>query len=207
MTLQRPPKTSQNRPKSLPRASLFRLRFRLRFWNDFGTILAPQMPPFGHPFRCQNRSKKRSKIELQKRSPQERPKTPQELPRDPPRRPKSAPRRPKTPPRGSQDAPGTPPGAPGTPPDALPDPPGRPKMLSEGSGPITCFKKFEKTEIVERCRKQVEKKSRQRSSTVVTRIGRSKTESTFTTVGNPEGGGGGRAKRSSIRRPQRSTAC
>ena len=42
---------------------------------------------------------------------------------------------------------------------------------------------------------------------MVTRIGRSKTESTFTTVGNPEGGGGGRAKRSSIRRPQQSTAC
>ena len=91
-------KTTQNPPKRLPRASFFRLRFRPRFWNDFGTILAPKMPPFGHPFRCQNRSKKRSKIELQKRSPQERPKTPQELPRDPPRRPRRTQNDPKTPP-------------------------------------------------------------------------------------------------------------
>ena len=43
-------KTFQNRSKRLPKASFFHLRFRLRFWYDFGTILAPKMPPFGRPF-------------------------------------------------------------------------------------------------------------------------------------------------------------
>ena len=49
--------------------------------------------------------------------------------------------------------------------------------------------------------------SRQRSSTVVTRTGPHKNRKHFHNGRNPEGGGGGRAKRSSIRRPQRSTAC
>ena len=43
------PKTIQNRPKSLPRGKLFPLKFQLRFGIDFDAILAPKMPPFGHP--------------------------------------------------------------------------------------------------------------------------------------------------------------
>ena len=58
------PKTTQNRPKSVPRGDFFALKFRPRFGIDFGAILAPKMPPFGHPFGDQNPSKKRSKIGL-----------------------------------------------------------------------------------------------------------------------------------------------
>ena len=59
-------------------------------------------------------------------------------------------------------------------------PPDFPRMLPETPREIpTAFKDFGKLEKFE----IVEQKSRQRSSTVVTRIGRSKTESTFTTVG------------------------
>ena len=76
-----PPKTTQNRPKRLPRTSFFRPRFRI----DFCRILAPKMPPFGHPFRCQNRSMD--------------PRAPQDAPKRLPRRPREAPRAPKTLPR------------------------------------------------------------------------------------------------------------
>ena len=55
--------------------------------------------------------------------------------------------------------------------------------------------------------KTLQKNGRQRSSTVVTRIRPHKNRKHFQNGRNPEGGGGGRAKRSSIRRPQRSTAC
>ena len=82
---------------------------------------------------------------------------------------KIAPRPPKTLPRCPPDLPG-----------ALPDHPGRPKRLFRSTWPSSFFRKNRK---VRARRKKVEKKSRQRSSTVVTRIGRSKTESTFTTVG------------------------
>ena len=98
MAFRRLPKTTQNRPKRLPRTSFFRPRFRPRFRIDFGRILAPKMPPFGHPFRCQNRSKKLSKFNLQKRWAQERPKTP-------PRGSQDGPGRPQERPRPSQDAP------------------------------------------------------------------------------------------------------
>ena len=73
------------------------------FWRhlgvDFGSLLPPQMPPFGHPFRAQNQSKNRSEIGLLKKSLQDRPKT-------------------------AQDPPKTPPGLPQDPPRCLPDPPG-----------------------------------------------------------------------------------
>ena len=104
--IHRPPqKMTRHRPKPLPRGNFFALKFRPRFWIDFGSILPPQMPPFWHPFRAQNRSKNRSEIGLLKKSLQDRPKT-------------------------AQDRPKMPPGPPRSPQDALPDPPGRPKMPS-----------------------------------------------------------------------------
>ena len=48
-----------------------------RFGIDFGSVLAPQMPPLWHPFRDQNRSKNRSEIGLLKKSLQDRPQTAQ----------------------------------------------------------------------------------------------------------------------------------
>ena len=141
------------------------------------------MPPFGSPFCSQNRCQNPTGVK-------DSSKTPQEAPKRLPRRPREAPGPPKTRPRRSPDSPGQPqdpprrlPDLPRTPPDALPDFPDDPKWFSEASGPITCFKKFEKFEIVESCRKRVEKKS-----TTVIHDGHShrsltKTESTFTTVG------------------------
>ena len=158
------------------------------------------------------------------RSPQERPRASQDASRTPPGRPQIAPRPPKTLPRRPPD----PHGHPQDPQRRLPDPPGRPKRLFRSTWPNTLFRKnrknqprlfsegglctavvgkIEKIEIVERCRINVEKKS-----TMFIHGGHStqslaKIESPFATVEPPEGGGGGRAKRSSIRRPQRSTAC
>ena len=75
-----PSKMTQDRPKSLPRGNFFALKFRPRFWIVFCSILAPKMPPFWHPFRSQNRPQKRSKIELPKKSLQDRPETAQDRP-------------------------------------------------------------------------------------------------------------------------------
>ena len=99
------PKTTQNRPKRLSRASFFQLRFRLRFLINFGAILPPKMAPSGHPFRDQNRPQHRSKFDLEKRLPQESSKTRQELPREAPGRPKSTPGGPKRRPGGSPGGP------------------------------------------------------------------------------------------------------
>ena len=70
------------------------------------------MPPFGHPFQSQSRSKKRSKFDLQKRSTQRAPRGSQEAPRgsqEVPRRSQEAPKRPsggaRRCPRGPQEAP------------------------------------------------------------------------------------------------------
>ena len=133
----------------------------------------PKRAPFWHPFGDQNRSKNRSEIELLKKSLQDRPETAQDPPKMPPGPPRRAPGSPKRPP-------GPPPDPLRMPQEALPDLLGRPKTFSEASGPITFFGKLDEAELVENMSK---KKGRHRSSTVVTHIGRSKTESTFTTVG------------------------
>ena len=91
-----PPKTNQNRPKSLPRRNFFTLKFRPRLRIDFGPVLAPIKPPCGHPFGDQNRSKNRSKIGLLNMSRQDRPKTAPKPPKTAPRPPKTTPRPPKS---------------------------------------------------------------------------------------------------------------
>ena len=164
-TAQERPKIAQDRPKSLPRGNFFALKFRPRFGIDFGSMLAPKMPPFWHPFGGQNRSKNRSEIGLLKKSLQDRPKTAQDRPKMPP-----------GPPRSSQDALPDPSGRPQKAADALPDPSGRSQMF---------FRSIwsKKSELVEKIRK----KSRQRSSTVVTRIGRSQKPKALSQRSEPRG--------------------
>ena len=119
----RGPKISQDGPKTAPRRSsrlLFafvKLDFDITsFWDrfglDLGSLLPPQMPPFGHPFRVQNRSKNRSQSGLFNKSLQDRPKTAQ----DPPKTPLG-------PSRTPQHSLGPSPNSPPDPPRTLPDPP------------------------------------------------------------------------------------
>ena len=79
----------------------------------------------------------------------------------------------------------------------------QPSLFSEGALCTADFGKIEKFEIVE-------KKSIKKSTTVI-HSGyphwSSQKPKALSKRSNTEGGGGGRAKRSSIRRPQRSTAC
>ena len=110
---QNDPRSAQNRLKSLPRASFFRLRFWLRFLIDFGPILAPKMGSPGTPFGSQEATKIDSKIDqnliLKKDRPKRAPRRaksspgrPQGLPRSSPGRPREArggPRRPQELPR------------------------------------------------------------------------------------------------------------
>ena len=60
---QNEPRGTQERPKSLSRASFFPLRFWLRFLIDFGPILAPKRGPQGPPFGSQDGSKIDQKFE------------------------------------------------------------------------------------------------------------------------------------------------
>ena len=115
-----PPKTIQNRSKGLPKASFFHLRFRLRFWYDFGSILAPKRPPFGRPFGAKVVPPKRSKFDVPKRAPQY-------APRAPPRALKTPREAPKSLSRGAQDAPKTLHEAP----KGSQEPPREPKMESK----------------------------------------------------------------------------
>ena len=162
--------------------------------------MAPQRAPFWHPFGEQKRSTNRSEIELLKKSLQDRPKTAQDPPKMPPGPPRRAPGPPKT--------------TPGPP----PDPPGRPKRLFRSTWPKTFVRKIRKNQprlFSSRRRRNRQIRNRRKmsktKSTMFIHGGHStqslaKVECHFTTVGPPEGGGGGRAKRSSIRSPRRSTA-
>ena len=114
------PKTIQNRSKGLPKASSFYLRFRVRLWYDFGTILIPKMLPFGRPFGAKVAPQKRSKFDLPKRAPQY-------APRPPPRALKTPREAPKSLSRGAQDAPKTLHETP----KGSQDPPREPKMESK----------------------------------------------------------------------------
>ena len=100
------PRSSQDGLKSDLKRDRFSMRFFDRFWVVLSSVLAPQRPAFGHPFGDQNRSKNLSKIELLKKSLQDRPKTAQDRPRraqDDPGPPQGRPKTPQTPPRTSKD--------------------------------------------------------------------------------------------------------
>ena len=100
-----PWKSTQNRTKTTPRGDFFALRFAPPFLIDFCSVLAPKMPPFGHPFCSQNRSKKSSNIEVTQKSLQDHPISPQDGPRSPQEAPKRGPKSPKSTPRGPKIAP------------------------------------------------------------------------------------------------------
>ena len=103
-----PWKSTQNRTKTTPRGDFFALRFAPLFLIDFCSVLAPKMPPFGHPFCSQNRSKKSSNIELTQKSLQDHPISPQDGPRSPqeaPRGSQERPQKPKKHPKRAQDRP------------------------------------------------------------------------------------------------------
>ena len=107
--------STPNRHKSHPRGDFFVLKFRLRFWIDFCSILPPQMPPFWHPFRIKIDQKIDAKSDCAKGRSKIAPRAPKSLPRRLPDPPRTPPDRPKT----AQDPPKTPPGHPQDPPKTL----------------------------------------------------------------------------------------
>ena len=169
----------QDRPKTAPRQS-----WRVIFWMskivlifdgfgfDCGPFWLPKRLPFGTPLATKIDQKLDPKSDCSKSHSEITP-----------RPPKTAQRCPPDPPRPSQNTPKSLPGPPRSSQDALPDPRGRPK-------------KFE----------LVEKKSRTKKSTTVIHRGRShrslENQKHFQNGRTPKGGGGGRTKRSSIRRPR-----
>ena len=192
MTLRGPQdgaKIGPSSPQDGLKSDLKRDRFLRLFFDRFlvvlGFVLGPQMSPFGHPFGDTNRSKNRSKIELLKRSLQDRPKSAQDPPKRPPRPPRRASGPPKRPPGPPPDAPRSPPG-----------PPRTTQNVFRGFWPNNVFRKNRKSR---NRRKHVEKKEvdnghpRWSPASVLT-----KNQQYFQNGRNPEGGGGGRAKRSSI---------
>ena len=101
----------------------------------------------------------------------------------------------------AQEPPKTLPGLPRTPsrpPKTLPK---RPPRASRA--PLGPSKKSKTSKSSKTCRKKVDHGRLQWSLNTIARKNRKSVHNSRT----PEGGGGGRAKRSSIRRPQRSTAC
>ena len=179
-----PPKPPQIDPSRSQEATFSLLNFDL----IFGSILVPFWLPKCLPFGTLLATKIDQKIDPKSDCLKGRSKIA-------PRAPKTLPRRPPDPPGQLQDASRTPPGHPQMP-SRIPQ---MHQNVSEASHPITRFQKFEKIEIVESCQKQVEKK---RSTTVI-HGGHShrslKNRKHFHNGRNPKGGGGGRAKRSSIR--------
>jgi hypothetical protein len=123
------------------------------------------------------------------------PRAPKTLPRRPP----EPPGMPQDPPRGLPDLPRTPSGCP----KKLPGSPRTTQNVFRSIWPNNLFRKNRK---IRNRRKHVEKKVDiglpRWSLTSVAQKSKALSQRS-----NTEGGGGGRAKRSSIRRPQRSTAC
>ena len=194
------PRRLQDGPKTALKGifSLLKIDFDFelfwdRFWLHFGSPNASLWAPFWRSKSIKKSIRNRTAQNVAPRSPQDRPRPPQDAPRtpqEPPRCPPGPPGRPKMPSRTPLDGP-----------KGFSEAPG-PRLFSEEALCTTVVGKIGKFEIVEN-------KSKKKSTTVIrgghSTQSRTKVERTFTTVGPPEGGGGGRAKRSSIRRPQRST--
>ena len=145
-----------------------------RFWRYFASPHPPDPPKSAQVSFLQTIRKSirnRSALKVAPRSPQERPRPSQDAPRTPPESP-----------RPPQEASRTPPGRPQMPSRTPPD---DPKCFSEASGP----KKSNSS-----------KKGRKKKSTMVIHGGHShrplKNRKHFHNCRTPEGGGGGRAKRS-----------
>ena len=102
---QNEPRGTQERPKSLSRASFFALRFWLRILIDFGPILAPKMAPSGHPLGTLLATKIDAKIDQNLILKKDRPKRAPRRAKSSPGRPRDAPRGPREAPRGAQEAP------------------------------------------------------------------------------------------------------
>ena len=147
----------------------FAVENRLRFCIVLESILPPFWLPKCLPFGTLLALKIDQKIDPKSDCLKGRSKIAPRAPKTLPRRPPDPPGEPQDPPRGLLDPPRMPQ-------EALPHPPGRPKTFSEASGPIIFFGKIKKVEIVE---KKSKKKSRQRSSTVVTRTGPHKNRKHF----------------------------
>ena len=110
---QNEPRGTQERPKSLSRASFSALRFGLRILIDFGPILAPKMGPRGPLLATKIESKndqksiiKKNRLQNVLRWPKSSPGTPREAPGAPQELPGEAPGGPRRP----QEAPGASPG-------------------------------------------------------------------------------------------------
>ena len=48
------PKLAQDHSKMVPKATIVHVDFLFQFWSVLGSVLAPQMRPFGHAFGAQN---------------------------------------------------------------------------------------------------------------------------------------------------------
>ena len=113
------PKRPQNDPNTVPKSCLFHLRFMVRFWVVFNSILTP----FGEPFGPQHRLKIHldffQKITCCNISPKTIPRGPKTSPRGP----QVAPRGPPDPPKRLQEEPKKPQKESKRPQDAAPNGP------------------------------------------------------------------------------------
>ena len=185
------PRSAQDGLKTIFKAHFSALENRLdfvsfwgRFWLHFASPNASLLAPFWRSKSIKKSIRNRTAQKVAPRSPQDRPRPPQEAPRSP----QDAPRTPL-------DGPKCPPGSPLDGPKGFSEAPG-PRLFSEEALCTTVVGKIGKFEIVEN-------KSKKKSTTVIrgghSTQSRTKVERTFTTVGPPEGGGGGLAKRTSIK--------
>ena len=192
-------KMASRRSQDGPEECFFALENRLRFCIVLGSIFVPFWLPKCLPFGTLLALKINQKVDpksdcLKGRS------------KNAPRAPKTLPRRPPDPPGHPQVPPRRLPNPPRTPPDALTDPSGRPKMLFRTIWPNNLFRTNRK---IRNRRKSVERKVDNGHPRWSLASVAHKNRKHFHNGRNPEGGGGGRAKRSSIRRPrpQASSAC
>ena len=162
------PRRLQDGPKTVLKSifSLLNIDFDFelfwdRFWLHFGSQNASLWAPFWRSKSIKKTIRNRTASKVAPRSPQERPRPSQDAPRSPP---ESS--------RTPQEASRTPPGCP----KKLPGPPWTTQNVFRSIWPNNLFRKNRK---IRNRRKKVEKKGRQRSSAVVTRIGPHKNRKHF----------------------------